>query len=59
MVQWVKNQSAVAWVAEEAWLIPSLVHWVKVSDVSMDAVQIQSLVQELPCAAGAAIKKIH
>ena len=46
MLQWVKNPTAAARVAAEAW-----------PGFATVAALIQTLAQELPCAASAAIKK--
>ena len=61
MGQWVKNLTAAAWVAVEVG-VPSPAQWVKASGIAAAGAQfaagaqIQSLAQELPQAAGAAIK---
>ena len=63
MVQWVKNPTAVAWVAEEVQVPSQLVQWVKVFALlhlwqrSAAVAQIQSLAQELTYASSGAIKK--
>ena len=64
MVQWVKNPTAVAWVAAEPW-IQSLAWPSGLKDPASlqlqlqlaAKAQIQSLAQELPHASGVAIKK--
>ena len=64
MVQWVKNITAVTQVAVKAW-IQSLVQCSGLKDWMSPQLQhrsqllpgIQSLAQELPCVAGAAIKR--
>ena len=55
MVQWVKNPTAVAWVAEEVWVrSPAPVQWVKGSSIAacvapvVAAALIQPLAWELP-----------
>ena len=54
----VKNLTAAALVAVEAWLDPWLcpIQWVKGSGVAPAAAQIQSLAWELPYALSAVIK---
>ena len=58
MVQWIKNPIAATWVAMEAWVL-SLApeQWLKGASTAAALAQIQALVQELPCASSAAIKK--
>ena len=62
MAQWLKNPTSAAWVAAEARVQSSPMQWVKgfsaATAAQLAAVSlIQSLARELPCAAGAAIKK--
>ena len=56
VVYWVKNQTAVAWVAAELQQ-SDWVQWVKGSGIAADEAPIQSLAMELPYAMGEAIKK--
>ena len=58
MTQWVKNPTAAARVAAEAWVRSPAGTWVKESIVAAAAVWIQSLTQELPYASGAAKKRL-
>ena len=57
MAQWVKNPTAAAWVATEAW-VWSLAQYSGLKDLAQVAAEthIQSRAQELPYAAGAVIK---
>ena len=57
MVQWVKNPASAALVPVEVRVqSPAPEQWVKGSGVAAAVAQIQSLAQELPYAAGVAIK---
>ena len=63
VAQWVKNLTAVAWVAAEAaGSIPGPAQWVKRSGIDVAVAQAtaearaQSLARELPYASGMAIK---
>ena len=57
VAQWVKHPTAAAQICCRAMgVIPGPAQWVKGSRVATAAVQIQSLVQELPYAMGAAVK---
>ena len=53
MVQWVKNLTAAAWVAAEAWIL-ALCSGLKDPEEVTASVQIQSLAWELPYAVGTA-----
>ena len=54
MAQWVKNPTAVAWVAGSVW-VQSLAQCTGFEDPVLLQGSVQSLAQELPCAAGVAI----